>query len=343
MTQLVREALRSVLAGTTDAHAGLLLQRGWTDYVQTTSQNDGAGGKSNHLKRICKIPANDLYKRAYLRWLTLTGDDKRFSRSFMRVKGRLLVGLGGGGALETGCAVSHTHGVPYLPGSSIKGVARAWAEEIMPEWQIQFNDLFGCEDHSGMITFHDAWWVPDSGSAGRTNHPFVMDIVTTHHPEYYAGKSPATDLDSPVPNGMLGVRGSFLFVLEGDSAWRDLAAKILKNAVEQRGVGAKTNSGFGFLAFDENETQKLQKEVSEQQFVPATIKLTPGNGEIRATLLNGNHTTAPLKGQVAHALLNKLPEDVRKGKKIKEGKLKVEVQVKSTGNLIELVDIRPIP
>ena len=44
----------------------------------------------------------------------------------MRVAWRLSIGLGVPHPLETGIALHHLYGVPYLPGSAVKGVTRAW-------------------------------------------------------------------------------------------------------------------------------------------------------------------------------------------------------------------------
>ncbi len=40
---------------------------------------------------------------------------------------RLVVGLGHNTVLETGLTLHHTWGLPMLPGSALKGLARAWA------------------------------------------------------------------------------------------------------------------------------------------------------------------------------------------------------------------------
>ncbi len=351
MTALVREALRPAFKAAKDAHPGLLLQRGWADFVQTNSENAGANGtpgKSAHIARICAIPASELYERAYQRWASTTSNSQRFSQLIFKIDGRLLIGLAGSGSLETGCAISHSHGMPYLPGSSIKGVVRAWAEIHMPDWQSQFDELFGREDRSGLVAFHDGWWIPHSGSASHKNRPFAADIVTPHHPEYYAGKKAATDLDSPVPNSLIGVRGSLMLVLEGEENWRRLAAQMLTKALAQQGIGAKTRAGYGYLQLDEKETctltQKASQQASEQQFIPATLKYNPGTRELTATLQDGEkRSTAPVKGAQAEQLLAKLDEAARTGKKIKEGKLKVEVQIRHAGeNCIELKDLRPL-
>ena len=263
MPTLTRTAHRPLLRDARNAHPGLLLQRGWTDFVRADAQNDGADGKAEHIERICNIPAGDFYQRAYHRWCDATRDGGRFSRMVMKVEGRLLLGLASGGALETGCTVAHSHGMPLLPGSSIKGVVRAWAESAMPEWQGQFDELFGSNELSGLVAFHDAWWVPRSGIGRYENHPFVADILTPHHPGYYSGQGPATDLDSPVPNSLIAVRGSFLCVLEGERGWRELAGKMLVKALAQRGIGAKTSSGYGHLSLDQERNQRLEAEARQ--------------------------------------------------------------------------------
>jgi len=345
MTALVRKDLRASLKAATDGHPGLLLQRGWTDYVKTDASNEGAGGKSEHLDRICKVPAGDLYSHSYERWLNNTKDASRFSQLAMKVEGRLLIGLAGGGALETGCAVHHTYGVPYLPGSSIKGVVRGWLQRNKPEWKDNpiLDDLFGTTDLSGLVSFHDAWWIPDSGGSNHKNHPFVADIVTPHHPDYYGGKGAATDLDSPVPNAMIGIRGSFLFVLEGDARWFQFTRKLMIEALGDQGIGAKTRAGYGYLIEDKKFSEKIEKEAlkqaAAQNYLPAKLRFDAGKQQITAILADGK-STAPLTGEAATRILKDLGDEIRGSKKLKEGKLAVEVTVNMEGNLTQLLDVR---
>ena len=352
---LVRTALQELMKQANKAHPGLLLQRGWTHFVKTDATNNGVQGKTEHIRRICEIPSEEYYQHAFERWLDATSDAKRFVPCAMKIEGRLLIGLTGGGALETGCAVSQTYGLPYLPGSSIKGAVRAWAKENLADVDAQ-NYMFGAdanEDNpaglSGEISFHDAWWIPDSGGGAHKNRPFVEEVLTPHHTDYYTtdGKSPATDLDSPVPNALIGVRGSFLFTLEGDPHWLKLAVFLLKSAMSENGIGAKTAAGYGYLK-DDPETLKswqgkLSNKAAEENFAKAKLTLNVGAGEIKATLADSKVSTKGIKGVEAQALLAKLPEDQRKGKKIKEGKLEVEVKVrKISDSYFELLDLRAI-
>ena len=197
-TTLMRDALRPLYKAATDPHAGLLLRRGLAKH------DDDPSIKADHVDRICRSTAGDFYRRAYARWTRATADTARFRSVNLSLKTRLFIGLTGGGMLETGCAISRAYGAPYIPGSSVKGVVAAHARERLDETGDAFRELFGSRPTeerpdalSGLIAFHDAWWAPDSAE-----RPLVKEVVTTHHPEYYAGEgaAPATDFDSPLPN-----------------------------------------------------------------------------------------------------------------------------------------------
>lgn len=251
-TPLMREALRPLYRQANDAHPGLLIQRGFEEHSEENKE-----AKTKHIQRICKTQPTDFYRNAYQRWRTMTANQLRFRQLTLELEGRLLIGLTGGGMLETGCAIHHVYGMPYIPGSSLKGVVRAHVESSLfsREYPKVIAELFGAEADptpgasypqglSGLVTFHDAWWVPDSAE-----RPLVEEIVTTHHLAYYGseGRTPATDFDSPIPNAQIGVQGDFLFVLEGPMAWLELTQKMLIAALSQRGIGAKTRTGYGLF------------------------------------------------------------------------------------------------
>ena len=250
-TRLMRESLAALYATARRAapHAGLLLQQGWEEHVEGEA-------KAKHVRKVCEVNVDSLYDRAFHRWQEATADQTRFRQLRLDLKSRLFIGTAGGGALETSCAISHSYGVPYIPGSSIKGVVNTHARQRFDggDGHKVCDELFGSgagqqpsAGLAGLIGFHDAWWVPRSAQA-----PLVPEVVTSHHPEYYSrdGKSPATDFDSPVPNAQVAVQGSFLFVMEGPCEWLELAADILTDALHTRGLGAKTRAGYGYFSAD---------------------------------------------------------------------------------------------
>ena len=247
VTQLMRTALRPLYKAAPDAHPGLLLQRGLVEH-----DGDEPRIKADHVDRICRSAIGDFYRHAYTRWRKATSDTTRFRSVILRLRTRLFIGLTGGGMLETGCTISRAHGMPYIPGSSVKGLVADHVIERLDESRDAIRELFGArptEDRpaslSGLLAFHDAWWEPDSAEK-----PLVREVVTTHHPDYYAeeGAVPATDFDSPVPNAQVAVQGAFLFVIEGPGEWLHFAERMLVSALTVSGAGAKTRAGYGLFA-----------------------------------------------------------------------------------------------
>lgn len=48
------------------------------------------------------------------------------------------------------------------------------------------------------------------------NCPFVGEIVTVHHQDYYQGKlDEALDIESPIPNQQIAMIGSFILAFRG--------------------------------------------------------------------------------------------------------------------------------
>ena len=248
-TALIRGRLRPLYKAVQDAHPSLLLQRGLPEH-----DGEDSDAKRKLIARVCRSDAGGFYRRAYARWRKATSDPTRFRTVILKLETRLFIGLAGGGIMETGCAIAHSHGAPYIPGSSVKGVVNSLAREwfdTAEDGRAILDELFGAPAAgdrpaglSGLLIFHDARWVP--GSAER---PLTPEVVTSHHRDYYGsdGKNPATDFDSPVPNPQVAVRGSFLFAVEGPQEWLDLAERMLIAALSVRGAGAKTRTGYGLF------------------------------------------------------------------------------------------------
>ncbi len=253
-------------AGRRQPHAGLLLQRG-LPACQCASATAGdpspasapaADGdiKAKHLHAVASLRCSDFYRSAFRRWQAATADGERFNAFDASLAGRLYIGVSRDNALETGVSVAHSYGMPLIPGSAVKGLCRASAGEWLAQreairWLFgettpqaadsEFPDAPGGE--RGGLIFHDAWWIPDDLP------PFVAEVITVHHPEYYAsqGITPASDFDAPVPAPQIAVRGAFRFVIEGPPLWTALACRLLAAGLQQRGIGGKRSSGYGFF------------------------------------------------------------------------------------------------
>jgi CRISPR-associated protein Cmr6 len=101
---------------------------------------------------------------------------------------------------------------------------------------------------TGLVTFHDALYVPGSASEGR---PYAPDVLTVHQKRYYdsAGCTWPNDFDDPNPVAFLTVRPGtrMFFALSGPPHWTALVDRLLRDALEQWGVGGKTSAGYGRL------------------------------------------------------------------------------------------------
>ena len=179
---------------------------------------------------------------------------------FFKTSGRFATGLGREHPIENGLAWHPALGVPYLPGSSVKGLVRSWASAWLQSPDVA--RIFGGEksEHIGSVIFHDA----------TPTKPIQLaaDVMTPHHGDYYSdktGKTAPGDWLSPVPIPFLTVADgqTFLFTLSPrtpqDKADRDKAAKWLTEALLELGAGAKTAVGYGRFVLDTETAAHLKK------------------------------------------------------------------------------------
>ena len=170
---------------------------------------------------------------------------------------RLVVGLGTDSVYETGITLHHIYGFPYIPASGIKGITNHFAIDMLKTENQSENDklgnlkvtnelydsIFGSTKHQGKITFFDAM---------PTKIPELKpDIMNVHYPKYYNGTEAPTDTQSPTPILFLTVENTpFQFIIgckEVDKVLLQIAFHWLKNALEQKGIGAKTAVGYGYM------------------------------------------------------------------------------------------------
>jgi CRISPR type III-B/RAMP module RAMP protein Cmr6 len=286
-------------------HPGLLLQRFLRRPLE--SRNSGQDSKTEQLKKELFGSALTASRAAALsRPYKLAFD--RFRQSWPELTetvelatpgrdSRLIVGLGSENVVETGLTLHHTYGVPVIPGSALKGLASHYA---ITEWGPSDKDfarngkihnlLFGATEDSGVILFHDAWFVP-----GSTDQPLVPDVMTPHHQEWNEGKSPPTDFDSPVPVPFLAVTGRFRIALswvgpESDQAapWTRRALELLIAALEDWGVGGKTSSGYGRLLKPEKIRGSIPASTSSAARQPNLAASLKAGETVEVELLEKN-------------------------------------------------------
>jgi CRISPR-associated protein Cmr6 len=232
------------------------------------------------------------YRAFYKRWEALLSEDDKARMRLATVKGRMIVGLGDESVLETSVALHQTYGIPYIPGSALKGLAASYIHQYAARtddanWQKEseaYKILFGDTNDAGYITFFDAFYVPDTGPNKQALWP---DIITVHHQKYYQGSngiSAPADWDSPIPIAFLSATGTFLIALaapdlQEPAPWLDKTFDILREALLELGIGAKTSSGYGRMdlsSIDHGspELKKAQGIKREMDGLPDNAKIT---------------------------------------------------------------------
>ena len=175
---------------------------------------------------------------------------------------RLAIGLGNrANAHEIGLSLHGTYGWPVIPGSSLKGLAAAWAlasdSDADDMARVLGAPRLGGEGGQrqqatagrGSVRFLDA--VP-----ARARVTVTVDVLTPHVKPYYDSTArdsrkepePPAEYHNPVPVSFLAVTGAFAVDLYGPDA-DDVgqAARWLTEAGDELGAGAKTAAGYGYL------------------------------------------------------------------------------------------------
>lgn len=237
-----------------------------------------------------------------LRWITTVTDeskkDNHYSRriesymerfldlvekqqgkwSLLKTEGRFVTGMGRPHPVENGFSWHPTLGIPYIPGSSIKGMVRNWVEIYLGIGEDEINRIFGSKkpgtSHAGSVIFFDA--IPIDVVK------LEADIMTPHYTEYYQDKkNPPADWYSPVPIPFLTVAPdqTFLFAVaprlpevkqEEENGETDVE-KVMKwmiEALEWIGAGAKTAVGYGRFIVDKSREDEWRKERKQAKMSP---------------------------------------------------------------------------
>ena len=202
---------------------------------------------------------------------------------------KLLIGLGNQSVYENGLILHHTYGIPYIPGSTIKGVLRNYiineyfniehnddknfsAEKVSLKNEDFINIFGGGEENNaveGKVIFFDAF--------PTTDFKISSDIMTPHHSKYYAiDDELPLDSDDVNPIKFLAVEeAKFKFSIAID---KRIANKFIKLGMENQndsikikqflketlkdvlmfsGIGAKTAVGYGYFEITDKENDVL--------------------------------------------------------------------------------------
>ncbi len=245
------------------------------DWRIEEGDKDKEGGKMRWIKTISEhlVGNRSLLSEAVERLINLV--DKRGGEfRCYRTIWRFATGLGLNHPIENGMTWHHTLGVPYLPGSSFKGLVRAWVEQWLGLSDDEINRIFGSQETGsnneqigvGSIIFFDALPVAPVRLAA--------DVMTPHYQKYYSGSEAPGDWQDPNPIPFLTVdeQQVFLFALAprkiGVPENQSDIEKVwqwVDQALQNVGAGAKTAVGYGRFERCEQEENKLRTALMQRK------------------------------------------------------------------------------
>ncbi len=275
-----REKLESI-SFATNVNLGLWLDKfiGGQNIDGVKEEKNDEKFKSKLINEATQIKSSNEYKVLFERRQENLAQIEPNLFKAIKIDSRMIIGLGGESVWENAISIHRTYGVPFISGSSLKGLAASyahkfiegWAKNAEPTLELEKGEkvnlhqfVFGSQESAGFITFHDALLFPDSKNV------LHADIMTVHHQDYYSdGTKPPADWDSPTPINFISASGEYLLALttlEGGEKWLEITAQILENAFKDEGIGAKTSSGYGRATLTDNfpKTAKM-KELEDER------------------------------------------------------------------------------
>ena len=226
----MRDAIKRLGAASVPQHPGLA--------YDVWAPADDSGKIPNRVKdswfdQLEKIEIAPDYHHAYLRWVGSLGTDgSRAARA--RFASRLLVGSGTPSATEVGLTLHHTWGVPFIPGSALKGLLNHYVDAVYGpdpgsgaenderkkyrgvEWRGARIVKSSGEIHGALFGRPDTSWTEEEqrersaasrgfvvfhdallvSSSVRRKGTFARDVLTPHQGAYYGASGTAR----PWPN-----------------------------------------------------------------------------------------------------------------------------------------------
>jgi len=251
----------------------------------------------------------------------------------------VVFGMGIDHPLENGMVWHPILGVPYLAGSGVKGMVRAYCE-IWKEWDTEkIERCFGKganendQGHAGAYIFFDALPIQPVS--------LTSDVMTPHMGKWYeeGGEEKHNyenipgDWHTPVPVTFLAIKDIKLICGiarrsgQGSDDELEELMSTLSEALQWVGAGAKTAAGYG--RFTENTKkaesiyQELIKEQQKQQEAEKLAAMSPADKKIYELIQNHPNPNETSDVVIYNAIKNGELDDV-KCEALR--KLKIEMQ-----------------
>ena len=214
---------------------------------------------------------------------------ERSAVTIAQLEGRLAINLADSLIQNAGISLDRLFGMPFIPGSAVKGVCRHAAFEELKSASTKgqqplfdlFRAVFGtadndfkngelrpfqhllsgrAENQKGAIAFLPAYPVNEAR--------VVVDLTNVHYPDYYrSGRTEDLSKERPQPNPFpaveVGAQFAFCLVLNGvnsDPSLLAAATRWLGTALTVGGLGAKTASGYGWFSLRPDVMEQLLAE-----------------------------------------------------------------------------------
>ncbi|ANE56536.1 type III-B CRISPR module RAMP protein Cmr6 [Methylomonas sp. DH-1] len=317
------------------AHAGLWFDRFFNGFRQTGSDwiipkpDDNQDAKRDWIKTVAGPVGSSEQLQTYAERKDclvkhLGGRSQRYTTDW-----HFVTGMGNPHPVENGFSWHPTLGVPYLAGSAVKGLVRAWVESnedglSIAQQKARLKSWFGTAskdevaEQAGGFMFFDA--IPDQ-------RPHLLcDIMTPHMGDWYSDggqgdlknpKAIPADWHEPLLVPFLAVKNARLVfsIAPRQPEFAEQLAQVftaLTSALEWLGAGAKTATGYGYMSLDERflqeqaqdaeriaQQQRLSAMSSEQQQIDALRQKLQQKKNSKASELIGGPLYTELRQLVA--------------------------------------------
>ncbi len=273
----------------------------WTREPDKQASKDGAAPASGKAPTLYKVVGLAPYFSGPAGLSQQLGDRQAALAAPLAAQGRLLThhamavapfttGLGNAHPLENGFAFLNPYGLPYLPGSGVKGVLRQAARELA-------DHLWG-DDQGWTPASIDALFGKTGDDTDALGNPMLqrgalmfwdvlpqiaddalqVEVMTPHQTHYYQNGDSPHESGQPNPIHFLTVPPDSKFVfhvqcdlarltpeLARDDHWQALLTAALAHAFQWLGFGAKTAVGYGAMAKDEKAAAELRRKADALQ------------------------------------------------------------------------------
>lgn len=274
-------------------HRGLWYDRFFNRYnADWTISEDGKSSWINdNAKKVGEKSVLENAAQRHLALITALGGHG----AVFKTDWHFATGLGLPHPVENGLVWHHTLGVPYLAGSGVKGLVKAWVEVWDESLDAtdkaeRVRDWFGDLHQAGRFRFFDALPIAPV--------QLIADIMTPHQGKWYElggeiddwqrqpDRIPA-DWHAPVPVPFLAVKQAQLLFGIASRRPNDANAltdvfSALKQALNWLGAGAKTAVGYGRMIEDAAATDGLKQDAATAVDAIERAKLSPQEQQLRA-------------------------------------------------------------